>query len=172
MPLLIVIVAVLAFLLWNRKASADVPVGLPRPLPSIPTPTVNPIMTGPGSTVLEQSNNALDNIGEAIAQQEGYYVQGSLANRTNNPGDIGTFNGNVGSYSTPGEGWDALNTYITSHAQAHPQWDFYDFAHYYLTGDTMGKPGPGQNPDAYAEGIANYVGVDPTQPVSSVLWGG
>ena len=107
---------------------------------------IHQVDTSPGNTV-----SGVDNLAEAIAQQEGYYVAGSLPNRTNNPGDIGTYGGNVGIYSDPGDGWDALNSYITTKAQANPTWDFYDFSHYYLTGNTMGTPGANQNPDAYAE---------------------
>ncbi len=41
--------------------------------------------------------------------------------------------------------------------------------HDYLTGDTLSNGGPNQHPDQYAEYVANYVGVDPTTPISSVL---
>lgn len=113
--------------------------------------------------------NGLDNITEAIARMEGFYKNGSLAQRTNNPGDVGTFGSNVASYSDVGDGWDAVTAWVQTHITQHPDWDFYDMAHYYLTGSTTGKPGPKQNPDAYAEYVANYLGVDPTTPVSSVI---
>jgi hypothetical protein len=171
MPLLVAIVVVVALLLWSRKATAaNVPVSSVRPSPSVPSPTINAAATGPGDSVSAQSD-ALDNMAQGIAQFEGYPLTGSLANRTNNPGNIGTYGGNVASYSDAGDGWDALNSYITTKAQANPEWDFYDFSRYYLTGDTQGQAGPNQNPDAYAEYIANYMGVDPTQTVSSVLQG-
>jgi hypothetical protein len=75
----------------------------------------------------------------------------------------------VAGYPTDEAGFSALDNYITRHAASHPDWDFYDLFRYYLTGDTMGTPGPGQNPDAYAEYVASQVGVDPTTPVFSVL---
>ena len=115
------------------------------------------------------SNNPLDNITEAVARIEGYYQNGSLAQRTNNPGNIGTYGGKVASYADAGNGWDALMLWVQTHAQQNPNWDFYDMFHYYLTGDTLSNGGPGQTPDQYAEYVANYVGVDPTTPVSSVL---
>ena len=133
---------------------------------------------GQGGGVSQTSNNPnsqnggqLDNVAEAIARQEGYYQKGSLPQRTNNPGDVGTFGAKVSSYSDAGDGWDALNDWITSHVNAHPDWDFYDMVRYYLTGDTMGKPGPNQNPDAYAENVAGYLGVDPSSQVSQYLGG-
>jgi hypothetical protein len=108
-------------------------------------------------------------IAQAIARFEGFFVPGSLPNRTNNPGDIGTFNGKIARYDTPAAGFASLDQYIASHAIANPGWDFYDFFRYYLTGDTMGTPGPKQNPDAYAEFVAAQVGADPTDPVSQWL---
>ena len=108
-------------------------------------------------------------IAQAIAHMEGFFVAGSIPQRTNNPGDIGTFGGKVRSYGTAAQGFDTLDSYIESHATANPTWDFYDFFHYYLTGDTMGTPGPGQNPDGYADYVAGQVGVNPTTPISSVI---
>ena len=114
--------------------------------------------------------NALDDVTEAIARMEGFPVQNSLAQRTNNPGDIGSYGGRVASYSDVGDGMGRSH-YLgeKAHAAQHPDWDFYDMFHYYLTGDTLSPGGPGQNPDAYAEYVANYVGVDPATPVSSVI---
>lgn len=106
---------------------------------------------------------------QAVATYEGYYVPGSLAQRSNNPGNVGTFGGKVASYPDAQSGWDALTNWITGKASANPQWDFYDTMRYYLTGDTMGTPGPNQNPDAYAEYVANQLGVQPTDSVASTL---
>lgn len=127
--------------------------------------------TGTDSSAQAGGNDNLDTFTNAIAQAEGYYKPGSLPYRTNNPGDIGTFNGNVQSYADAGDGWDALSGYVTNHVSQHPDWDFYDWATYYLTGSTTGTPGPGQNPDAYAEQLAAAGGWDPTQTVSSALSG-
>jgi len=114
-------------------------------------------------------SGALSNISEAIAKFEGFYKPGSIAQRSNNPGNIGTFGGKVSSYADVGDGWDALGNWISGHASSHPDWDFYDTMRYYLTGSTTGIAGPNQDPDSYAEYVANYLGVDPTTPVSSVL---
>jgi hypothetical protein len=108
-------------------------------------------------------------IANAIAKFEGFFTPGTLPNRTNNPGDIGTWGGKVKSYPSPEAGFASLDSYITSKATANPSWDFYDFFHYYLTGDPMGTPGPNQNPDGYAEYVAQQVGVDPTTPISQVI---
>lgn len=124
-----------------------------------------------GSTVASYGRDGLDNVSEGIAQYEGFYLPGSLAARTMNPGNIGTFGGNVASYPDVGDGWDALKAWISSHTASNPDWDFYDMMRYYLTGSTTGKAGPGQNPDAYAEYIADYLGVSPTDTVASVIGG-
>ncbi len=115
------------------------------------------------------TSGGLDSITQAIARMEVYFKSGSLAQRTNNPGDIGTYGGKVASYPDSTSGWSALNTWVRSHAAAHPNWDFYDIIRYYLTGDTMGTAGSNQNPDAYAEYVAQAAGVDPSTPVSSVI---
>ena len=115
------------------------------------------------------SGDAIGPITQAIAQMEGWFKPGSLAQRTNNPGNIGTFGGKVASYPDAGTGFESLQTWVQTHAAQHPEWDFYDMFHYYLTGDTLSNGGPNQHPDAYAEYVANSIGVDPTTPVSSVL---
>ncbi len=119
----------------------------------------------PGGTV----TGGTSKLAQAIAKIEGFFVPGSLPARTHNPGDINTYGGKVGSYPTDAAGFSALENYITQHATKNPSWDFYDFAHYYLTGDTLGQGGQGQNPDGYAEFLASQLGVDPTTPISSVL---
>lgn len=56
-------------------------------------------------------------LADAIAHQEGWYVEDSLPRRNNNPGDLRHANGevhpdnqpdSVGSFATPEEGWAAL----------------------------------------------------------------
>lgn len=116
-------------------------------------------------------NNPLSAMSDAIAKFEGFFVPGSLPQRTNNPGDIGTFGGNVGSYPDAASGFTALQNYISTHVTNNPGWDFYDFFHYYLTGDPNGTPGPGQNPDEYADYVAGALGVPATTPLSQVLGG-
>lgn len=117
----------------------------------------------------------LDNIAQAIFQYEG----GNPGNRNvanNNPGNLRSGANMVGTsggyavFSDIGDGWDALNEWIQSHAAKNPDWDFYDMMNYYLTGSTTSPAQTNQgNSDSYAEYVANYVGVDPTTPVSSLL---
>lgn len=125
----------------------------------------------PQGSTPDYAPNGLDNITEAMARFEGFYQPGSVAQRTNNPGNIGTFGGNVASYSDVGDGWTALNNYVRTKATSHPDWTLAQFITYYLTGDPNGTAGPNQNPTAYADYVANYVGVDPNTPVSQVLGG-
>ena len=124
-----------------------------------------------GVTAMSQ-NDPLTQMSKAIAQFEGYNVPGSLPNRTNNPGDIGTYGGKVGSYPDAASGFSALQNYISGHAANNPGWNFYDFFTYYLTGDPNGTPGPNQNPNAYADYVAGALGVPATTPISQVLGGG
>ncbi len=155
--LLLALVAVLALLALRSSQSAQGGIQ-PANQPFAPPPQPG---AGGGLNAMEQ----------AIAQYEGFNVPGSLAQRTHNPGDVGTFGGNVASYPNDTAGFGALGNWLQSKASANPGWDFYDMMTYYLTGDTMGTPAPGQNPNAYAEYVAGQLGVDPTTPVSQVLGG-
>jgi len=124
-----------------------------------------------GGSMANTSSDPLGAMANAIATMEGFFVSGSLPQRTNNPGDIGTFGGKVRSYPDSSAGFSALQNYIGTHAAAHPDWNFYDFFHYYLTGDPNGTPGPGQNPNGYAEYVAGALGVSAATPISQVLGG-
>lgn len=147
-------------LLWRRKGAAQ---QSGYPVPATVTEQPDNAITGPADST------TAEDMAQAIAQFEGFFKPGSLAQRTHNPGDIGTYGGNVASFGDDQAGWDALTGYITSHADANPDWDFYDFFRYYLTGDTMGAPGPNQDPDSYADYVAGQLGVPATTPVSQVL---
>lgn len=67
------------------------------------------------------SQDFIERFSKAIAQEEGYFVAGSIPQRANNPGDLG--NGDIGNgviqtggpagaaitiYATPSDGWSAL----------------------------------------------------------------
>lgn len=113
----------------------------------------------------------LNDIAQAIYQFEGGFKADSLNVRNNNPGNLRSAPGQTGTsggyatFSNFSDGWGALQGWITSNAQAHPDWDFYDlFAKYAPASDN-------NDPDAYAEYVANYAGADPTQPVSQFLQG-
>lgn len=158
---LIVAVVIVVLLLRSRKSSAATPrAGQPA---SGPSPSPSPDSQGGGT-----GNDVLDNISQQIAQTEGFFQPGTRAARLNNPGNVG--GDSAGGYGDVGDGWDALNNWIYNHAQQHPDWDFYDMMHFYVTGDTMGQGQPGFiSPDQYAEQVAAAAGVDPTQTVSSAL---
>lgn len=47
-------------------------------------------------------------IAAAIAKAEGYGVPGAIPTRQNNPGNIRDQTGQIATYSTPEEGWQAL----------------------------------------------------------------
>lgn len=115
------------------------------------------------------SNNLLDAFTEAQAEFEGFYIPGSLAARTNNPGNIGTYGGKVGTYSDVGSGFQALSDYDTNLAQQNPGWSITQFITYYLTGDPNGTPGPGQNPQAYSDYVSNKIGVSGDTPIGSLF---
>ena len=116
-------------------------------------------------------NDALDNIMQAIFRFEG----GKASDRNvvnNNPGNLRSgvgMTGTAGGYATyadVGDGWEGLQAWVVSHANAHPEWDFYDMFSYYLGGGTGKLPEGGQaKADQYADYVASYGGFDPTQSV-------
>jgi hypothetical protein len=121
-----------------------------------------------------QSQDALDNFTQAIFQYEG----GKPGNRNvvnDNPGNVRSgpgMTGSAGGYATfadVGDGWDALAAWVKKHITANPDWDFYDTFSYYLRGNTSGRTDAQGNSDAYADYVADYMGVPPTSTVSSVL---
>lgn len=172
----IAIVVVAAVLLWlllrKQSKGSSLPSGDPEagkyPLPA------QPVDPGPYDQVQAYDTPGqvpMEQLSSAIATMEGYFQPGTLPYRTNNPGDIGTFGGNVVESPTPDAGWARLHGYVGKLAAKHPDWDFYDFFHYMLTGDPAGQGGPNQYPDSYAENVAGMVGADPTSTVSGFLGG-
>ena len=156
MPLVVALLVVAAFVLWRSKGASGAGPQLPQ-LPNAQAPDNLPYLGG----------DALDNISQAISQFE------SANPKYNNPGALENKSGQFVTYADQGDGWDALNSYITRHAAANPNWDFYDFFQNYL-GQQQGGPSVTDQGDSnsYAEYVAGYLGVDPTQTVSSVLNGG
>jgi hypothetical protein len=118
------------------------------------------------SPAAAQFTSNLEDIGQAIFQFEGNKNPGNLKSGIGMTGKAGGY----ATFADQGDGWDALYTWIQSHAAKNPDWDFYDMFDYYLRGSTtassVDKEG---NSDAYAEFVANYLGVDPTTSVASVL---
>lgn len=117
----------------------------------------------------------LSGIVRAITQMEGG-KPGDLNMRNNNPGNLVSGIGQVGKnegfavFPSPGAGLSALNAWVTSHAAAHPDWNFYDLFNFYLRGSTTAQPVDAQgNSKAYAQYVAGQIGVDPSTPVQSLL---
>ena len=173
MPLLIIIGVFIAWLLFRNKGRAIVgPGGVGGATPQAPSTDSAPL------SAYNAGPSGLDLISQAIYQYEG--AQPGDVNFDNmNPGNLRSAPGQTGSnrgYATFGsftDGWQALQNYIASHANAHPGWDFYDFFQNYL-GQTQGGPAITDqgNSDAYAEYVAQYLQVAPTMPVSAFLQGG
>ena len=84
----------------------------------IATNTVAQVVTGgamqeAGPLDQSQASSAVQSIAQAIAQAEGFYISGSLAQRNNNPGNLTVPAAAAGqnplsAYPTAQDGWDAL----------------------------------------------------------------
>jgi len=184
---LVIIVLVIVWAL--RRGQQSAPASLPWSVSDAPLGTSLQVSGNSGNASwgfsvvnpsAQSQSSQLDNFSQAIATLEGFGIPGARPTRDNNPGDLKfgpgmtgrdeAGSGGIAVFADVGDGWDALNGYITQHAAAHPEWDFYDFAHYYATGNTLGQPAAGEaNPDSTAETIAGYLGVDPSSSISSVL---
>ena len=162
-------IATAAFVAWLYLSRAQ---GGGSPLPPLSTPN-----NAPGDAPVSSYSpgpSITDQIAQAIFQMEGN-KPGDLAFDNNNPGDLRSAQGQVGSAGgfavLPdfGTGWTDLENYISSHVAAHPDWDFYDFFQNYL-GQPLGGPAvtPQGDSNAYAEYVAQQLGVDPTTPISQL----
>jgi hypothetical protein len=181
MRLLIIIAGVIAawVLLLGEKGEAGTIPGSTQ-VPQGGRDGLAPIAPGPADSVQQSSFlDNLDNIVEGWARQEGFYKQGAVPQRSNNPGDIKTRSGDdvvghtasgIAVFDDVGDGWQTLTDWITSHAKAHPDWDFYDLMSYAFRGSTTAPPVDDQgDSNSAAEYIAGYAGLDPTQTVSSAI---
>jgi hypothetical protein len=117
---------------------------------------------------------SVSSLASAIAQMEGYNTPGTLAQRNNNPGNLRSGPGQVGTsggfavFATPDDGWAALDNQIQVNAGRGLT----------LNEFFAGKPGvyPGyapsadaNNPAAYAAFVASQTGADPNTPLNSLL---
>jgi hypothetical protein len=110
--------------------------------------------------------NNLDNLAQAISDWEtGHQNPNSLALRNNNPGAIAP-GGTLAVFQDIGDGWDALYSFITKHASAHPDWSLSQFMNFYVNGDPNST---GQNSQNDANFVAKYLGVDPGTSIGSLL---
>lgn len=107
-------------------------------------------------------------LAEAIAHQEGFYVAGSLPQRQNNPGDLRhapgeTHPGNpdaVGCFPDVATGWAALDRQLNLYGERN------------MTVQQMVEeyaPPSENNTQAYLDYVCQYVGCDPSTPVSAAL---
>jgi hypothetical protein len=104
----------------------------------------------------------LQDFENAIAQEEGYNVQGSLPQTLNNPGDL-TSNGSLLSFPTPQAGWDALTSKLqniaSGNSSVYPENEtLAQFENTYTNGD----------PNA-ANNVASILGVSPSTTLQNIF---
>jgi hypothetical protein len=108
-------------------------------------------------------------LAEAIAHEEGYYVEGSLPCRNNNPGDLRHGNGevhptnqpnSVGAFPTPADGWAALDRQLRLDSER--GWTVQQLVYSYA-------PPEENDTEAYLHFVCSYVPCTPDQLVSEVL---
>jgi hypothetical protein len=163
--ILLVALAALLWFLLTRNAGAAL-----SNAPSDPGPDGGPLdgSYNPGAAQLD---GPLNDFAQAVYQFEGGRDTDSLNVRNNNPGNVKSGPGQTGTsggyatFASFADGWSALQQLITKRAAQHPDWDFYDFFSSYAPASDN------NDPNAYAEYVANYAGADPAQTVSSFLQG-
>jgi hypothetical protein len=106
----------------------------------------------------------------AIATQEGFFVEGSLPQRNNNPGDLRHGNGEthpdnqpdaVGSFATPELGWAALDRQLA--LDANRGWTVQQLIYSYA------PPSDDNDTQAYLNFVCQYVPCQPTDLVTMLL---
>ncbi len=118
---------------------------------------------------------AVQKIAKAIAKAEGFYVQGSIPQRANNPGDLER--GDIGFgvialktiYPSAGQGWEAIYHQIgimldNSSAVYGPTWTIQDVADEYVSGmqsDTKDSV-------AWAQNVADSLGVSVDTQIGTI----
>ena len=104
-------------------------------------------------------------IAEAIARAEGYYVLGSLPSRLNNPGSLKGSTGSLRWFSTPAEGWRALEDQVRRMLAGTSMWykpsmTIREVAKIYTGGD---------KPDAWASIVSKQLKVTPDTRLSELV---
>jgi len=171
------------WLLLRAAARAGSAAGIPeRAAPDAPgidyTPNSDAQSQPPALAPVNTYGDALDNILQAWALSEGN-SPGNRNWRNNNPGNLkasawegaaGKDSGGFAQFADVGDGWDALTAWLTRLVTKHPDWDLYDVTAYGLRGSTTAPTVDDQgDSDAKADFIAGYTGLDPTQPLGSLL---
>jgi hypothetical protein len=112
--------------------------------------------------------NQVQAIAKAIARAEGFYVQGSIPQRANNPGDLKLGDKGYGLiddktvFPSPGQGWNALYHEV--------QLILDNKSKYYNSGMTIAEVGQvysGGDPN-WAQNVADTLGVDTETPIGQV----
>ena len=127
----------------------------------------------PGSNASDYG--PVDTLTDAWARFEGFYQQGSVAQRYNNPDNVkGDYPGVIGKtasgidiFDDVGDGWDAGRTWVQQQEQEHPDWSFSQlFAK--VLGSLDGTPVNNDqgNSDNEANFVASYLGVPADYPVA------
>jgi hypothetical protein len=119
---------------------------------------------------------SVSSLASAIAQMEGYNTPGTLAQRNNNPGNLRSGPGQIGTsggfavFPDAATGWAALDNQVQVNADRGLT----------LNEFFAGKPGvyagyapssDANNPAAYAAFVASQTGADPNTPLNSLLAG-
>jgi hypothetical protein len=106
-------------------------------------------------------SNTVQKIAQAIARAEGFYVQGSIPQRANNPGDLelgdlgnGTISGKT-VFPSASQGWQRLYVQVQGMLDGSskiygPDWTIQDVASTYTGND---------NASSWAQNVADYLGV-------------
>jgi hypothetical protein len=126
---------------------------------------------GGGAVLMSGVPDIVQRFAQAIANQEGYNVSGSLPNRYNNPGDLtkditgtGTGVGDQGLiiYGTAEDGWNAL------YAQVQMMFD--GTSSHYNPSMTITQVAQVYAADwfPWARNVASYLGVSPDTPLNQL----
>ena len=120
-------------------------------------------------------SGAVQKIAKAIAIAEGFYKQGSLPQRANNPGDLergdigyGIIDGKT-VYPSASQGWSALYAQVqamldNSSKIYGPTWTIQDVANEYVSG----QQNPTTDSTAWAQNVADTLGVDTETQIGTI----
>ena len=170
--LLLTISAVAALLLWDGlmvAAPGGSPIGDDRA--TRPDNEGAAESSSPAQSTTSALGDGWDNFMQGIFDHEG----AGPRDRYNNPGNIfansdSYWQGQTGRapngeaiFGDQGDGWRALQRDIRTVLSNHPDWDFFDFFEHYSPRKA------GNDPEAYAESVAEYMGVEPTTRVGEAI---
>lgn len=111
----------------------------------------------------------MSKLAEAIAHEEGFYVEGSLPQRNHNPGDLRHGNGevhpdnqpnSVGSFPDDAAGWAALNRQLA--LDSGRGWTVQELIYSYA-------PPSENDTEQYLDYVCKYVGCEASTSVNEAL---